>query len=154
MRQEHILDTYIDTLTREKLISPKERLKLYEAITPLLEMFPDLPIEIIRSVRNEFSEDPKPTKYEIADEERELWKKATAKGITLIDGFNVVKAKNCFTVPKEKQPRKVLFLRPEYERKVPIDDVPYALFKGEVFFYIILRMFRRYFEQLRQSAQM
>ncbi len=152
VRKEHLLDTYIDMLLREKLVSPREHNRLYRALQPLMDMFPDLEYEIIKSVRAEFKESHQPTKYDIADEEQALWSRAAVSGQSLIQGFDLESAHAQFTLPRNERPQKVFFLRPEFKKEVPEEDVPFVLFKGEVFFFIILRMFRRHFDKTSALA--
>ena len=140
---EHSLNPYIRMLRDKGVISKEEFEKLMLAVSPLMEIIPTVESDIVQAVRAEFAGNDKPVKDEIADMEEKLWRDAAVIGQSLIPGFNLERSRQHFTEPS----RRIFFLRPELVRPVKESDVPYDLLQGEMFFFIVLRMFRRQYEK-------
>jgi len=142
-----VFDGYLDLLLTHDIISWHEGAKLNKAVAPLIVLVPKLTEEMKEAVRSEFAKDNQPTKYGIADDERGLWKKAAREGRSLIPGFDLKASRKHFKVTDDRHARQTVRpLRPEWKPDARMSKIPYVpshLRQGEVFFFIILRMFRR-----------
>ncbi|NQT49652.1 hypothetical protein HQ571_03080 [Candidatus Kuenenbacteria bacterium] len=156
---EQVLDEYIESLryktdvktwAGKKLVMPVISSKgikvLRQAIKQLLLLFPIM--DTIEMVRCEFDAKllpggaPKPLKRNIAEEERTLWETTRITGNRLIPGFDLDKALSHFTVPVDERKKRVFFLKPEHKIDMNTPAVPYEQAQAEVFFWLIVRMFR------------
>jgi hypothetical protein len=138
---QHAAVAYVAMLLREEHISPRERELLDGALSPLVELFPDLTAGAVESVRKEMGR-PGNSKHSLHEKEESFWRSALRAGRQPLPGFDVLHAAKVFRVTPESDPGKtVVFLRPEYRHPVA-PYVPPAHRMAEVFFWIILRMFR------------
>ena len=147
-----VFGSYLGFLLDRQIISWQEGAKLRKAVAPLLKLIPNLSEETKEEVRAEFDEDPKPTKYGIASRESGVWEDAARMSRILIPGFDLERAHRHFKVADPKYfSRAVRPMRPQWRSRVTPPKEPYVpphLHQGEVFFFIVLRMFRM---QLRKN---
>jgi len=147
----HTVVVYADKLRKCNVITRDEQALLLRALAHLMEMIPNLQEETREQVRNEFSDDRGLSKYDIAKKEREFWAKALAQGYSPIPGFVLKEAVGHFEV---SDPRffkdTVLPFNDDCESSITEPDgpyVPYHLHRGELFLFVMLRMFRRQLER-------
>jgi len=141
LRRKHPVTAYVDMLKTEGFITPLEHEKLTLALAGLVEAFPKIKRGAVNAIRREMGR-PENNKYVLCDKEKGWWKLAKKKGIVPIPRFDIDKALSNFLVTWREDPdRTVVFLRPEHEQPVP-PYIPPSLRMSEVFFYVVLRMFR------------
>lgn len=142
-----VFDAYLDLLLTHNIISWHEGAKINKAVAPLIDLIPNLSDATKEAVRAEFSKDHQPTKYGIAKDEKRLWKNAAREGRSLIPGFDLRASHKHFKVADARYAEQTVRpLRPHLKPNVRKPKTPYVpshLYQGEVFFFIILRMFRR-----------
>jgi hypothetical protein len=137
----HPVEAYARMLKKEGFVSEREYEQLALAIAPLLRLVPDLPQAAVAAIRKEMGR-PENNKHVLRDKEESFWKAALGRNLAPIPGFDLNASLACFRVrPEEDKDRTVVFLRPEHRRSIP-PYVPPSLRMGDVFFYVILRMFR------------
>lgn len=142
----HAVVAYLDMLQEESFISVDERDKLESAFRPLMRRYPYVRPAAVRAVRKEMGR-PENNKYVLRDKEENFWRNVRRRGEVPIPEFSPEDALTAFRVTPDSDPnRTVVFLRPEYAK--PLSPyVPPSYRMGEVFFYVILRMFRRHLEK-------
>ncbi len=142
----HAVLAYLDMLREESFISEDERSKLEGAFAPLVSRYPYVRPAAVRAVRKEMGR-PENNKYVLRDKEENFWLNVRRRGEAPIPEFSPEEALKAFRVTPDSDPNNtVVFLRPEYAKPVS-PYVPPSYRMGEVFFYVILRMFRRHFEK-------
>jgi len=142
----HAVLAYLDMLKEESFISADERGKLERAFAPLMSRYPYVRPAAVRAVRKEMGR-PENNKYVLRDKEETFWRNVRKRGEVPIPEFSPEEALTTFTVTPDSDPNHtVVFLRPEYAKPVS-PYVPPSYRMGEVFFYVILRMFRRHLEK-------
>lgn len=142
----HIIIAFIEDALRDPKnppISKEEEMCLRQAIAPLIVMFSVVDKKIFDDTRDEYRQKPKPPPGAIADKEARYWSAAKKIGFSPIPGFDMEKARVCFIPETARRTKRVHFLRQEWWRDVEEYPVPYRLRYAEMFFFIILRMFRR-----------
>ena len=144
--------SYLGKLPRKRsnrgaLISWTEHAKIITAIEPLRRLLQFVDIDTILDVMNEYAEDPKPTVRAVAKMEESLWQNAEIAEEGLIPRFDFRAAHAHFKVAPEQRKNRVLFLKDEFARPVEPPEVPMELVKGEMYFFIVLRMYRRQYEK-------
>jgi hypothetical protein len=146
----HPVEGYIDMLKDEGFVSSAEHGCLRSAFAGLIRTYPTMRASAVNAIRKEMGR-PENNKYVLFDKEEGYWKKARARGQAPIPGFELEEALSRFTVTPEEDPnRTVVFLRKEFETPVA-PYVPPSLRMGEIFVYVILRMFRHHCR--RQHSQ-
>jgi hypothetical protein len=142
----HAVQAYLEMLRDESFISIDEFSRLEKAFRPLMKRYPYVRPAAIREVRNEMGR-PENNKYVLRDKEETFWRNVRRKGEVPIPEFSPEEAVRLFHVTPDSDPNNtVVFLRPEYAK--PISSyVPPSYRMGEVFFFVILRMFRRHLEK-------
>lgn len=139
----HPVEGYIDMLQEEGFVSSAEHGRLKTAFAGLIRTYPTMRAAAVNAIRKEMGR-PENNKYVLSDKEEGYWKKASARGQAPIPGFDLDEALSRFTVTPEEDPnRTVVFLRKEYEAPVA-PYVPPSFRMGEIFVYVILRMFRHH----------
>lgn len=154
--ERHIIIAFIEDALRdpkEPLISEEENQRLRKAVASLIAMFPVVNRKIFDDTRDEYREKPKPPPGTIANKERRYWEAAKSINFSPIPMFDMEQARACFIPPLEKRPKRVLFFKPELRREVEEYPIPYRLRYGEMFFFIILRMFRRQYQYAKIRAR-
>lgn len=142
----HAVQAYLEMLRDEAFISDDEFAKLANVFEPLMSKYPYVRPAAIREVRNEMGR-PENNKYVLRDKEENFWNNVRRRGEVPIPGFSPEDAVRSFQVTPDSDPnRTVVFLRPEYAKPVT-PYVPPSYRMGEVFFFVILRMFRRHLEK-------
>ena len=142
----HAIESYLGMLCEEGFVSAFERERLQAALSGLLKLYPDVSASAVRSVRNEMAR-PDNNKYVLRDKEARFWGQARKRGHAPIPGYRIEDGLEYFMVNPEDDPgRTVVFLRPEYEH--PVEPYgPSCLYMGEVFYHVVLRMFRRHVQR-------
>jgi len=145
----HPVVAYIAMLVQEEHITLREKELLDTALAPLMVLHPDLSAGSVESVRKEMGR-PGNSRHSLHEKEEAFWRSSLRAGRQPLPGFDVQLASRTFRVTQENDPGKtVVFLRPEYRHPIP-PYVPPAYRLGEVFFWVILRMFR--FHVMRKGA--
>jgi hypothetical protein len=146
-RPMHAVQAYLEMLRDEEFVSLAEYEKLQEAFTPLMRKYPYVRPAAVRAVRNEMGR-PENNKYVLRDKEETFWKNVRRRGAEVpIPGFAPEELLQRFHVTPHTDPdQTVVFLRPEFEKPVS-PYIPPSLRMGEVFFYVVLRIFRRHLER-------
>ena len=141
-----VVESYLGMLCEEGFVSDFERERLQTALSGLLKCYPDVSAAAVRAVRNEMAR-PENNKYILRDKEARFWEQARKRGHAPIPGYGIEDGLEYFLVNPEDDPgRTVVFLRPEYEH--PVEPyVPSCLRMGEVFYHVVLRMFRRHLQR-------
>ncbi|MBM4353084.1 MAG: hypothetical protein FJ109_04695 [Deltaproteobacteria bacterium] len=138
---DHPVSAYIVMLLKEEHVTPRERDLLERALAPLIELHPGLSAGAVESVRKEMGR-PGNSRHSLHEKEEAFWGAALRAGRQPIPGFDLLRAVRTFRVTPETDPGKtVVFLRPEYRHPVP-PYIPPSHRMAEVFFWVILRMFR------------
>lgn len=144
--------TYVNKLLRkrpgkDRRVSWQEYAKILSAIKPLQLLLPYVDTDTVLDVMEEYNEDPKPTVSRIAKNEEALWLDAAVREEPLIPHFDFRTAHANFKVPPEQRTSRVVFIKDEFARPVEPPEVPLKLVKGERYFFIVLRMYRRQYEK-------
>ena len=145
----HVVTAYLDMLVEEGFVSSVEHERLVAAFAGLTEQFSTIKSAAVDAVRKEMGR-PENNKYVLKDKEEVFWRAALKKGKEPIPGFRIDEVRSHFLVTPETDPDKtVVFLRPEYQTRIR-PYVPPSLRMGEVFFYVVLRMFRTHVQKSRR----
>lgn len=163
----HPIDRYCDYLLEHADISPIERQRLATAIADLLRILPHVDQDVIEGVREEMTGELVDLSPDLAESndavrkvvprtvskwEHALWAKSTE---TLIPGFDLNIADDAFFVWLSEDPGKGISFLPKAKPR-DILSVPHWLDQGELFFFIVLRMFRQQHEKnerIREEAE-
>ncbi|MEK7512373.1 MAG: hypothetical protein AAB575_05180 [Patescibacteria group bacterium] len=132
---------------RDALISWQEHAKICRATEPLRTLLPFVDTDTVLDVMNEYTEPPKPTANQLAKKEEALWMNAIIEEEELIPRFDFMTAHVNFKVSPEQRTNRVLFLKDEFAKPVEPPEVPLKLVKGEMYFFIVLRMYRKQHEK-------
>jgi len=140
---------YLRMLKTEGFVSQVEHECLEAALEPLVGAHPGMRRAAVQAIRKEMGL-PENNKYVLRDKEELYWRMARRKGSQPIKEFELETALRRFRVTPETDPDStVVFLKPEHEH--PVEPyVPPSLRMGEVFFYVVLRMFRYHCQRLRK----
>jgi len=139
--EECSLQQYLHILRSRQLLSALELKRIKLSLSGLREIIPHLDPYFIRKVLRETRKETE-TLDAIRDKEKAIWEKAVEKQVRVIPGFDFKAVYQDFLVSPESDPHHtVAFLRPEYQRPLP-DYVPPSLCMAEIYFFILLRMFR------------
>jgi len=132
----YTLYTYLQMLLHQEnkhaRISPLEYATLEKALCQLKQLLPEPAPETIRKVREQIKDQSKET---VAENEKLLWAQPD-QPICEFD-FHAAYQNFLADIPAEK----IIFMKPEYSLPLP-RHVPKNLENGEIYFFIILRMFR------------
>lgn len=144
--------SYVNKLIRkrpgkDRFISWQEYVNICQAIQPLQILLPYVDTDTVLDVMAEYNEDPKPTIGQIAKKEEALWLDAAVREEPLIPHFDFRSAHANFKVPPEQRTMRVVFIKDEFARPVEPPEVPLKLVKGEMYFFIVLRMYRKQYEK-------
>ncbi|MBI5077390.1 hypothetical protein HZB94_03335 [Candidatus Falkowbacteria bacterium] len=146
--ERHIITAFIEDALldpKDQVLSQEEGRRLRQAVAPLIAMFPVVDREIIDEVRNEYRP-PKPPPGVTVNKEQRYWEAAEKIGFSPIPVFDLKQARACFLSATDKRPKRMLFFKPELRREIEEYPVPYHFRFGEMFFFIILRMFRQNYQ--------
>jgi hypothetical protein len=144
--------SYLGKLPRKRpdrgaLISWNEYNKIIAAIEPLRSLLPFVDADTVLEIIDEYDGDPKPTVRAVAKMEESLWLNVEIAEEELIPHFNFKAAHVHFKVAPEQRKNRVLFLKNEFKRPIEPPSVPLQLVKGEMYFFIVLRMYRKQYEK-------
>jgi len=131
---------------RDALISWTEHAKIIVAIESLKRLLLFVDVDTVLDVICEY-EDPNPTIRVLAKKEEALWLNAEIAEEEPIPHFDFKAAHAHFKVPPEQRTNRVVFIKSEFTRPVEPPEVPLKLVKGEMYFFIVLRMYRRQYEK-------
>jgi hypothetical protein len=149
----HAAMRYLRMLLENDHVSRLEGSLVERAIAPLVEHIPNLTIDDVEAVRAEFGLDKKATKNDIARQEEALWLKSPTRNLCKLPGFDFDKAHALFMTddPSHFHHSLLPFESDDIMEEQAPDGpyVPYHLRSGELFFFVILRMFRKRFELRR-----
>ena len=143
-----MIEQYLLKLVNGKLINYHEMDTILKAIDPLIDLFPNLTVKAIERVRDEFRGDDTPKHFIFAKQESDHWESSLRKGNSPIPGFDFQAAHAIFeTNDQQDNQTRVHFLNPELERPVPTVNLSLKLTEARIFFLIIVRMYRFYYEE-------
>ncbi|MBT5338468.1 hypothetical protein HN858_04235 [Candidatus Falkowbacteria bacterium] len=152
--EPQMIEEYLKKLVTGELLNHYEMATILKAIDPLIKLFPDLSVEAIERVRDEFRGDHTPKHFIFAKQESEHWDNALRQGHSPIPGFDFPKAHVVFeNNDQENQETRVTFLRPEYEHPVPTVNISTKLTDARIFFLLIVRMYRFYDESQTEKGK-
>ena len=142
----HRMNLYLDLLQDHDLISHRERGLIEDALRALAQQIPTIDEAVMEAVRNEYGKDREAMVRDIANAELARWERAPGRYTKHLPGFEMAAAHARFkTQSPEEFARRVRSFDPAHrpEAKIAGPQVPYELHRGERFFLILLRMFRR-----------
>lgn len=135
--EKPLVVAYIDDLLEYGDLTPIERRRLGEALLPLNDIVGPLEGNTIAMVRREMDE-PNPPPQELSEAEMRLWDEAHESPIP---GFDHNLACGNFIITLEEDPEQAVHFFPGCKQEVK-PYVPHWLRKAQLFFYIVLRMYR------------
>lgn len=148
-----LVDSYLTMLCSRKLLCSHELRVLQAALQPLKELMPVVQAGIIERVRGEMAA-PRQNKYTVRRDELKRWTwRRGNRCRTLIPGFDFARAYQHFLVTIDEDPDGTIrFLRPT-DHKPLGRYVPPSLRMAEVFFFVVLRMYRYQHEKDCRAGQ-
>ncbi len=153
---EFLNEKYLANPSRTKRcgLSPYQSTMLKKALHCLIGKI-QVSNETLEQVRDEGAPPYHRNIYDLAETEEQVWESMEKE---ILPGFNFNKARQVFFVEHRDR---ILFLKPKYKKIPPPDfpedkpfpppeyPVPGELYMAEVYFFVILRMFRRQYEKDR-----